>query len=113
MSCQYSSLRLLGTIASGRHSGLLLPDGLNQQRTENLRENRNSCRTHIAPDLNADRAERRTREREHPFDIVREPAGRESEDRGFRVIELQEDLEAVGAEPSRSLDAPFERGLLA
>lgn len=110
---RYSSLRLFRTIPSSRRGGLPLPKNLNQQCTKNLRDNRDGRRTHIAPDLDADAAKRCPREREHPFNVVWEPTGRKGEDRGFRVIELQENLEAVGAEPSRGLDAPVEGGFLA
>lgn len=90
-----------------------MPNHLNHQCTQNLCDNRNGRRTHIAPDMDADGAERGTRKREHPFNVIREPTGRKGEDRGFRVIELEEDFEAVGAKPARDLDAPVEGGFLA
>jgi len=81
------SLRLL-TIAVGRHGILFPPSNLHQYRPQNLGHNRDGGRAHVAPDLDAHGAQRCPREREHPFDVVGEPAGWEGEHRGFRVPKL-------------------------
>lgn len=113
-SCPYHyshpSLRLL-LLRTNRHS-ILLTNKLYQHRPNQLPQERNSRRAYVTPHLNADGAERSARERQHPFHVVREPASRQREHGCLRVPELQEEFEAVGAQPSGALDAPVEGGFL-
>jgi hypothetical protein len=101
-----SSLRLL-LLRTNRHR-ILLTNKLHQHRPNQIPQECNSRRAHVTPHLNADGAERSARERQHPFHVVREPASRQREHGCLRVPELQEEFEAVGAEPPGALDAPVE-----
>lgn len=66
------------------------------------------ARARDAPDLNADAARRRPRERERPLDVARKPAAREPKHGRLCEPELQEDAKPVGAEPPEGLGSVVE-----
>lgn len=91
---------------------ILLANKLHEDCSNNLPQERNSRRAHVIPYLDADGTQGRAWERQYPLHVVREPVCRQCEDGGLGVPELQEDFEAVCAEPPGAFDAPVERGFL-
>lgn len=77
---------------------------ISQRGRKKLPDQGNGGRTCGAPDLYADGAQRRTRERQHPFHVVWYPTGGKFEHRSLGVVELEEQLESVSADPS---SAPY------
>lgn len=108
----HQSLYLLRPLRS-HSTPLLYPTPNPHHHTRNhLSHNPRRNATYRAPNLHADRSHRRLGERQHPFNVVREPAGRESEDGGGVVAELEKEFEAACADPAGDFDAPVEGGFL-
>lgn len=81
-------------------------------KRDNLSNQPHCPGTHRTPNLHANRPHGRPGERQYPLNVVWKPTRREREDGAAVVAELEEELEAAGADPPGDFDGPVERGFL-